>query len=202
MGRDKDTSLAIAAIAARVNTIGQARAVLGVAANVIGDAYTHLPDIKANTLGVILAGPVLGWFESTSIDDVRAAAKSRLDAANTYAQQVYAIWNSDPDLQDEEISATNATKVGFALARANDVLKDIQNLAQTDYWNFGDLLNDALAQAGQLAGSAVQSVTNAIAAGTAAFVWSSWPTLLLIAGAVGVYVFRKPIIAAISKVGA
>ena len=46
--------------------------------------------------------------------------------------------------------------------------------------------------------SAVQSVTNAVVAGGAAFVWGAWPTLLAIG--VVAFIFRAPIARAVKKV--
>jgi hypothetical protein len=174
-----DTALSIASVAAQVSTIGQARAVLGTVSSTLQDGYTKLPQIST-TAGL------------------RDAAQSRLDVVNNFAQRVYAIWNDDPQLQDEEISAVNATKVGICMAQASDALKDIEDAASQEFWNFTDLLNDSLAAAGSLGGNAVQSVTNAIAAGGAAFVTAAWPTLLIVGGVVvGAYLFRKEIFSAV-----
>jgi hypothetical protein len=174
--RAKDTALAIAQVASQVNTIGQARAVLGVVSTTLEQAYLRLPDI-------------------TSIADLRDAVRSRLDQTNAYARRVYATWNDDPDLQDQEISAVNAAKVGAAMAQANDALKDVEELANEDFWDFGQLLRDSLANAGSLAGGAVQSVTNAIAGGVTAFIASAWPTILLVvAGAATVYILRDKVL--------
>lgn len=178
--RATDTSLAIAQVAAKVNTIGQARAALGVVSRTLEQAYSRLPDI-------------------TSIADLREATRGRIDAKNAFAQRVYAIWNDDPELQDEEISAVNATKVGICMAQANDVLKDVEELANEDFWNFTELLREAIENAGRLAGQAIQSITNAIAAGGGAFVAAAWPTLLLVgAGLVGLYLVRDKLADAVT----
>lgn len=173
--RAKDTALAIAAVASRVNTIGQARAVLGTVSATLEQAYARLPEV-------------------TSVADLRDAARSRLDQVNNYAQRIYAIWTDDPELQDQEISIVNASKVGVCVAQANDALRDVEELANEDFWNFTELLEESLANAGKLAGGAAQSVTNAISGGVSAFVAAAWPTILLVAaGAAAVYFLRDKV---------
>jgi hypothetical protein len=175
--RASDTSVAIAQVAAKVNTIAQARAALGVVTGTLAQAYSRLDDL-------------------TSLAGLRDEARSRLDAVNRFAQRTYAIWTDDPELQEEEISAVNATKVGICLAQANDALKDVEELANEDFWDFAGLLREAIANAAKLAGDAIQSVTNAVAAGGAAFLASAWPTLLLLgAAAVGLYLVRDKVLA-------
>lgn len=177
--RATDTALSIASVASQVSTIGQARGVLGTVSSTLQQAYSRIPDISS-TAGL------------------RDAASARLDVVNNFAQRVYAIWNDDPELQDEEISVVNATKVGICMAQANDALKDIEEAADQDFWDFTQLLTDSLAAAGSIGGHAVQSVTNAIAAGGAAFVTAAWPTLLILGAAgVGVYLFRKQLFATV-----
>lgn len=173
--RATDTAFAIADVAAKVNTIGQARAVLGTVTATLAKAYGRLDEL-------------------TNLAGLRDEARSRLDSVNAFAGRVYATWNDDAELQDEEISAVNATKVGICMAQANDVLKDVEELANEDFWNFAELLRESLAAAGGLAGGAIQSVTNSVAAGVSAFVASAWPTLLLLgAGAVALYLVRDKV---------
>ncbi len=173
--RATDTALAIAGVASQVSTIGQARAVLGTTTATLAQAYSRLGDL-------------------TSLAGLRDEARSRLDAINAFAGRVYSIWNDDPDLQAEEISTVNATKVGICLAQANDALKDVEELANEDFWNFAELLRESLAAAGKLAGDAIQSITNAVGAGVGAFVTSAWPTLVLVgAGIVALYIVREKV---------
>jgi len=181
VSRDSDNALAIARVAAQVQTIAQARAVLGAVASTLQQAYGRLDELH-------------------NVAGQRDEMRSRLDAVNAFAQRTYAIWTDDPDLQDQEISSTNASRVGVCMAQASNALKDVQELAGQDFWNFAEILQDSLAATGAMAGRATQSVTNAIAAGGSAFVTAAWSTILVVAIAGGIYFFRRPIVAALGKV--
>lgn len=160
-----DTTAAIAEVAAQVHTVGQARAALGQTTELLADGYTKLDAITGS--------------------DNRDAARELLDQANDYAQRVYADLPSDN--LDAEIDVTTALRVGGAFGTSRRALRRIEEAANTTYWDYVGALNQTLTSVGSAAGDAVQSVTNAVAAGGAAFVLSAWPTLLLAAAGVALY---------------
>jgi hypothetical protein len=160
-----DTSATIAAVAAEVHTVGEARATLGATTTMLADAYGRLGDITGA--------------------DNRDAARELLDQANDYAARVYAELPSDN--LGQAIDATTALRVGGAFGTARRALRRVEDAADTVYWDYVGALHEALAAAGGAAGDAVQSVTNAVAAGGAAFIASAWPTLLLVGGAVALW---------------
>jgi len=162
-----DTSATIAAVAAEVRTVGDARATLGKTAELLNDAYGRLPDITGA--------------------DNRDAARDLLDEANDYAQRVYADLPTE-DL-DAAIDASTALRVGGAFGTTRRALRRIEEAANTTYWDYAGALHETLTTAGTAAGDAVQSVTNAVAAGGAAFIASAWPTLLLVGAAVAFYIW-------------
>jgi hypothetical protein len=168
-----DTSATIAAVAADVHTVGQARATLGRTSELLADAYTRLPDITGA--------------------DNRDAARELLDQANDYAQRVYGeLPNADAD---QAIDATTALRVGGAFGTTRRALRRVEEAADQTYWDYAGALRDTLTMAGSAAGDAVQSVTNAVAAGGAAFLASAWPTVLLIGAAVALYIFGPRLLA-------
>jgi hypothetical protein len=178
------SAIALAAVAAKITTIGDARAALGVVSHTLANAYERLPDI-------------------TTTADLRDTAREYLDQVNSYAQRIYRIWNDDPDLQDEDISTLNASKVGLCISQANKALSDIENLANTEYWDIAEAIEEVLRTVGHVAGATIQAIGNAVAAGGTALFAAAWPTLLVAGLIAGVYYFRKPIFAALkTKAGA
>jgi len=165
----------LAAVAAKVTTIGAARAALGECTRLLQAGYA-----KINQADL--------WDE----DELKEACRDRLDVVNAYAQGIYAtIGTSDPDLQAEEISALNCSRVGLVIAQTDDALSDIDEAINENTFDVAGTLKLALAIAGETAGSAVQSVTNAVAAGGAAFIASAWPTLVIGAAAVGLVLWIR-----------
>ena len=161
----------LAAVAAKVTTIGRARMALGKCTELLQAGYA-----KINQASL--------WDD----DELKGAMRDRLDVVNAYAQGIYAtIGTDDPDLQEEEISAISAGRVGLVIAQTDEALTDIDEAIHENTFDVAATLGLALAIAGDTAGSAVQSVTNAVAAGGAAFVAAAWPTLLMGAAAVGLY---------------
>lgn len=193
-----DTALSIAGVASRIDTISQARAALGAVASTLQGAYAKAATIGVAS-GVLHDYTPLGFVEDESTAEVRAAAASRLDVVNNYAQQLYSIWNDDPQLQDEEISAINAAKVGLCLSQANEALRDIEVAAEEEYWNFTQILTDAINAAIALGVAGIQKLANAAAAAGAAVVHALWPWLLggvVVVG--GLYYFRGHLLPKIS----
>lgn len=183
------SSLAIAKAAAKVTTIGQARAALGVVTSVLRQAYEKIDQVDQIGAADIVTG--FAALKYSSVRELRQAARDRLDVVNAYAGRIYAIWTGDADLQDEEISTTNALKVALCCAQANDALENVEQLAHEKLWDLASLLEESVRATGQIAGASVQAVTSAVAAGVGAFVWGAWPTLLVIG--VALFVLREPV---------
>jgi hypothetical protein len=156
-----DNAATIAAVAASIQTVGQARAALGAASDLLKQAYEKLPVISTTA-------------------DLRQAASDRLDVVNAYASGIYAILPADDASQGNQIDTLTANRVGLALAQSQDALKDIEDTANLEIWNIRAILTDAISTAATWTGGGIQAVTNAVAAGGSAFVASAWPTLLIV----------------------
>ena len=167
-----DTKARVAQIATTVQTIGQARAALGVVTQVLQEGYGQLDRL-------------------TSVADVRDTARSLLDSNNAYAQKIYATWGTDPsDLLDQDISVTIQLKVATCLEQARSNVKLIEDIASEDIWDLASLLESAIKEATKIAADAGSTLAN-IAKVPLVFAWSMlqglWP-IVLIAG-FGVVVF-------------
>ncbi len=156
-----DTPARVAAAAAKVKTVGQARAALGVVADVLRIAYAHAGDVS-------------------SMGGAAEAATSRLDVVNNYAQRIYGALPAEGD-QAAAISPLQAAQVGLVIGQAQRALKDIDEAVEGTAWNLVDLLTQAIAAAAKLAGQAIQGATNAAAGGLFAFLRAAWPTVLIAA---------------------
>lgn len=168
----------LAATASKITTIGQVRAAMGAVSATLAQGYPYLDQIS--------------WIAGE-----KDAARALLDTVNTSAQKLYAIYNDDPELQDEEISTWHATVAGQIISEANDALKTVEQAAKQDLWDIASIVDDALANVGQAAGQTIQKVTNSVAAGAAAFAFAAWPTILIIAGLGLAYLYRGKIAAAL-----
>jgi hypothetical protein len=159
-----DTKAAIASIATQVQSVGQARATLGVVTQVLADGYARLPSL-------------------TTTADVQASAKSLLDQNNAYAQKIYAVFNTDdPAVQDEDISVYNATRIAACMEMARSNVRLIEDIAAQDIWNLAQLFKDAIAAAIAIAktaaNAAVQIIKVPLTFG-AAMLQGLWPYILL-----------------------
>ncbi len=170
-----DTPFSIAVLAAKVQTIGQARAVLGKTSELLHDAYGKVGEV-------------------TTLAGLREEYIRQLDIVNAYAQGLYAIYaGADPDLFDEEISFQNAARIGLALERARKLLTDIEADANEEWWSITAILQAALESAGKAVATTLTTAANAVAAAAPSLVLGLWP-LWVIAGIV-IYIlyFRKKV---------
>jgi hypothetical protein len=182
-------ALKLAAVASRITTIGQVRAAMGAVTLTLSQGYAKLDEL-------------------TTIADVQSSARALLDVVNKSASILYGIYNDDPDLQDEEITAAHAASAGRIMAEGNDALKVIEDATKQNLFDIGQVVSDALdaikdeaVAVGNAVGATVQGLTNAAAAGLSAFAWAAWPTLLVV-GALGVaYVYRARLVAALKGIG-
>lgn len=168
-----DTTFSIALLAAKVQTVGQARAVLGKVSELLRDGYEKVDSV-------------------TSLAGLRDEYRRQLDIVNAYAQGVYAVFaGATPDLFDEEISYQNAARTGLAMERARKLLTDIETDADTSWWDITEILRAALEAAGKAIALTLETAAKAAAAAGPALIAGLWP-LLLVAGLV-IYVvyFRK-----------
>lgn len=164
-----DSPFAIAALAAKVHTVGQARAALGAVADTLQDGYKRLPEI-------------------TGLADLQEESRRQLDIANAYAQGVYAIYSgATPDLFDEEISFSNAARVGLAMERARQTLREIEDAANTEWWDLAAIIAAALAAVKTAVDWTAKTVANAAAAVAAPLLSTFWPYLAIIALGIVLY---------------
>ncbi len=155
-----DTKLAIAKIASSVQTIGQARAALGATTRVLSDGYAKLDSL-------------------TSVAGVRDSARSLLDQNNAYAARIYATWNDDPELQDEDISILKCTQVAACLEMARSNVRLIEDIAKEDLWSFASILEEAI-KAVAAAGNGLAQIIKIPLAFGAGMLQGLWPILLVV----------------------
>lgn len=166
------SAIALAEQAARIQTIGAARATLGYATEVLHTAYEALDLIDFTQLaegGPVQAGLNQVFGITASIKD---ELRSSIDIARAYAEGIYATYAAaSADLYDQEISTLNSTRVAFALQRAlsalNSVADEVANPDVTDGADFvqgiSDLLDTVVTKAAAAAASIVQGAANAAA---------------------------------------
>ena len=179
-----DTALTIAKVAARVKTVGQARAVIGKSTTLLSEGYDKLSALPSGTLGGFLSS-------AGDSDDVRAAAKSLLDEANAYCTKVYAKLPDDDASQSNVIDPLTARQVGACLATSQSALKSVEEAANTDYWDFFAALTDVLVAVGEAAGHALAKTAAAVAAGGGALFKAAWWVFLIIGLVVGVLLYLR-----------
>jgi len=171
-----DSPFAISKLAAKVQNIGQARAVLGKTADLLREGY----DKVAGVASIFVPGT--GALES--------GLRDSLDSVNALAMAEYKIFaGATPDLFDEEISFQNAAKIGLCMERARQVLTQIEDANDTEYWNIVEILEEALRAVGEAVVWTVQTIAKAAVAGTTPIISAFWPWLLLIGAAVFLYYF-------------
>lgn len=199
-------TLSTAALAARVTTIGAARAVLGKCSLLLHEAYPYLDMVAGgrgnSVLGAVAsAGSAVGVLPDldAAYEELRASTRSSLDIARAYVEGIYAtIGTADPLLQDEEISAKNAARVGVAMMQTEEAIQDVEEAIKETYLDFGEVMSEVLAGAGATAAGAVSSVAASVAAGGAAFLYGAWPVLLGVGVlVVGVAIWRGRAVAAV-----
>jgi len=173
------SAFALANTASKIQTVAQVRAAMGAVTLTLSRGYALLPDI-------------------TNAASLRDEAQGLLDKVNETATKLYNVYTGDPDLQDEEISAWHAHVAGMVISDANDALKLVTEATSIQF-DIAGIVNDALKAVGTAAGNAVQSVTNAVTAGATAFVWASWPSLLLIGSGLFLYLNRDKVLSALKK---
>jgi hypothetical protein len=156
-----DTPLRLANEASKIKSVGQARAALGVVAEVLRRAYDRLPEVSG-------------------MADLDEAARDRLDVVNNYAQGLFAMLPGDDIAQRKPVTPLMASKIGLAIGQAHRAVKDIDEAAAFSGWDFVALLAEAIREAAELAGKAAQGTTNAILAALFAFLRAAWPTVLIV----------------------
>lgn len=176
------SAFALAAAAAKIDTVAQVRAAMGAVTTTLAQGYAIVPSIS-------------------TVADMQATAQSLLDGVNRSATALYNVYTDDPDLQDEEISTLHAHQAGVIMSDANDALKLVEDASSIKF-DVASVVDDALTTVGATVGTGLQSITNAVAAGASAFVWSAWPTLLIVGGLGAAYLFRRQLLGALGKAAA
>jgi hypothetical protein len=185
-----DNAATIAAVAAKVQTVGQARAALGKAADLLREGYTRIDAVGA---GVVHDYTPLGFLEDKigGIDELKAACRDRLDVVNAYAGGIYATLSAADAAQAQLLEFAQSQRTALALAQAQGALKDVEDAAAEDYWDIAQLLTDAIVAAAAYAGQAIQAITNAAGRAALAFGFAAWPTLLIVGALVALYVWWR-----------
>jgi hypothetical protein len=174
------SAFSLAAAAAKIQTVAQVRAAMGAVTTTLSQGYAVAAQLA-------------------DIADVRTTALSLLDTVNKSATILYNIYSDDPEIQDEDISASHAHSAGVIISEANDALKTIEDVQNQNLFDIASIVTQAVQSVGSTVGEGLQAVTNAVVAGGTAFVWAAWPTLLLVGAGLTAYVFRRRLLAAIGK---
>jgi hypothetical protein len=179
-----DTALTIAKVSARIKTVGQARACIGKATDLLSEGYDKLPDTPSGT--------VLGFFAGAGdSDDVRKAAQSLLDQANAYCKKIYDKLPSDDDSQTNVVDVLTAGQVGAALATSQSALKSVEQAAAEDYWDFFAALTEVLEAVGEAAGHVIAKTAAAAGAGLGALIKAAWWVFLILALVIGLLLYLR-----------
>ncbi len=181
MGKS-DTALTIAKVSAQVKTVGQARAVIGKATELLSEGYDKLDDVPSNT--------VLGFITGADVD-VRATSKSLLDEANAYCKKIYDAQPQDDDSQSNTLDIKTARQVGACLATSQAALKSVEDAANTEYWDFFGALTDVLKTVGEAAGHVIAKTAAAVAAGGGALFKAAWWVFLLLGLVVALLLYLR-----------
>jgi len=172
------SAIALAEQAARIQTIGAARATLGYASEILNAADKAVDLVDFSTLaegGAFQAG-INQVFGITS--SIKEELRSSIAIAQAYATGIYATYaGATPDLLDEEISTLNSTRVAFALQRAltalNSVAEEIDNPSVTGGDDFiegvREILDRVITEVVKAAANVVQGAANAAATVLGAF---------------------------------
>jgi hypothetical protein len=116
------------------------------------------------------------------------AFRHSLDAANSYAQELYAIYaGATPDLYGEEISTVNAVRIAKALETSREILRLIEVALQKEQWDIAGRLQAALDKAQRAIEWTAALLGKAAAAAVTPLFWAFWPILLVAAVALFVY---------------
>jgi hypothetical protein len=181
-----DNAATIAAVAAKVQTVGQARAALGKAADLLREGYDRAEEIGSS--GNFLTSNTIEFFMTS---DTREAARARLDVVNAYATGIYATLPTAETAQGNLLEFLQSQRTALALSQAQGALKDIETAAAIDYWNIAEILTDAIEFAAKWVGQGVQAVTNAVGRAAVAFTFAAWPTLLIVGAVAGLYIWWR-----------
>jgi hypothetical protein len=176
-----------------VQTIGQLRAALGVITAYLKSGYDLLPSISTD-------------------QGLRASTQSLLDDANTYAKTIYDNQPTDLPAQAYEVSWQDSARLGLLASQTETALNRVTASANASDFQLGPALKAAVAQVGagisdaanavgDTAGNVAAAPFKGLLAALVAFLDGA-KTVIIIGGVVVViYVFRKPLLGQLGKVG-
>lgn len=171
-----DSSLDIATVVGQIRTNKGARDALGIISGMLHNAYLQLDNI------------------STS-QGLRNQAESYLNTVNGYAQEIY---GKIPD-DNGALGAANGARLGLVASQTNDALANIEEAAHVSEFHLAASLRKAVEDVGKDVGNIAASPFNGLTAALIAFLHSARTGLIIVGVAGAVYVFRRPILAAVAK---
>ena len=175
------SAAALASAVSSVRTDADARAVLGVIAGDLADAYTLLPQISES-------------------QGLRAQALSYLNTVNAYAQEIYAKVPND----DADLSTSNSARLGLLASQTDEALTNIDEAVGVSHFDLASSIKNAVGEigggiadvaegVGDVAGRAAAAPFQGLVAGLASFMYAA-RVFLFVAGGIGlVYLFRRPL---------
>ena len=160
------------AIANGIKTNAQARAVLGLVANMLRRGYELVPTVAA---------PFTELF-SGSVEELRAQANSSLDIVNAYTQGIYAFIPDNDNALDEQYRR----RIQLAIKQAQDTCESISDAAAAMAVDYTDEMASVVLPVLERIGEKIKDLPKTLSTGILASIWP----LLLLAGIVLFFYWR------------
>jgi len=160
------------AIADGIKTNRQARAVMGLVAEMLRRGYELVPTISAD-FAEIFTG---------SIDELRAQANSALDLDNARAQGIYQLLPDNDDVMEEK----HRPRIQLAIEQAQDDISSISKAAAEIAVDYTDEMASIVVPIVKRIVDKVAELPKQLSKGILASIWP----LLLVAGIVLIIMFR------------
>ncbi len=172
-----DSATDIASVVSKLTTNDQARDALGIMASMLREAYTQAETSISSGQGL------------------QAQAISYLNEVNAYAQEIYAGIPNDR----AALGAANAARLGLVASQTNDALANISEAVGVSDWHVASALKKAVREVSSDVGDIAATPFVGLTAALVAFLHSARTGLIIVGVAGAVYIFRKPILAALAK---
>lgn len=154
----------LADLSAKISTVGQARAAIGHATDVLSQGYGQLANVTD------LAG----------LDD---AAKSLLDQSNAYATKVYGMLETDDASQTRALTLTERLRAAEVVRECSEATASVIDATKVEFLSWDDFVTGFLTVVSAVGGAA-GAVLELGGKGIAVLVWSfvrqAWPVLVAV----------------------
>ncbi len=175
MGAPVTVKAQLASISSKISTVGQARAAIGHATAVLHEGYVQLSEV-------------------TDLAGLADQARSNLDAAQAYAQKVYADLESDDASQARALTLKERLRAAEVVRECAETKADVIDAAKIEAFSWDDFVQGFLTvveAVGAAAGDVAQTAAKGVIVLLWAFIRSAWLALLLVALALVVVVYVR-----------